>query len=1156
MSQRHNFRRSVPQYTRQFKKWGFKKNSNDGTWKYVAHRREKRKREGKDPGQVWRNGKLIPESKIRKEISRHVPLLSQYWDSGETDPQTPEGLVVGTPGPEIDGAPSDDATNFMAMGWCQGLNFDFINLGASTLFQPPEGDRLQHQIELPDLDLAGFYSQANEDLPISSFDFGNATSRPGLPVSVTPANGSSYPQNISDSIIGDVVKETRLSLLHQSHTCDGQAHRDLLSLLEPITIGDVNSDLTRRAKAIFQAPDPENLVHYLNLCIYLSSNNLMSQTSTDSLVLLIAKSGSYWRLRTLLKSTTTTIEIFMSNLLTSAAAMGDIEICRMLIEAGADLDAPSGQTIRTTALHRALNCDKQTCVRMLLEAGADPNLAVHGKTPLHTACSNRNSLDMVHLLLQFGAHVNPLQDCARLTPLQMAVQMCDLELVRLLLERKANPNAFTTSKEGTALQIACNYSADASMVELLLGANADIDTRPGYQSDSRMHNHSSDSEDEYTSEDDMELSCTELSTSFKPSILIAAENQNWEVVQLLLEEGAAVNASLGKCPTEVLNLEVEDCTTTTLEEGVPAVFTPLQAAVRSENITMTRMLLTAGAQIDARPKGGYGHTALQICAMLGNERLIEILLRKGADINAPAGVYRGRTALQASAQHFDTKVLAIMLREGADVNAPPARQKGRTALQIAVAAGNTEGVRMLLRAGAEVNTEPKLTEGVTALQEAIRIKDLTIRDEILHLLLRAGAYTEVPKSQDSHAPLHVAVESGDQELTEKLLKKGAGAGLGYCAQTKLTPLQKASSEGREDLVQLLLHYGADVNYPAFKFGGRTALQAAAEHGHVSVVKVLLMYGAVIKSERAYYNGISAIEAAVELFLDKEPDIISSDPISKSKIIGLALNCWRCDVPMLELLLKGGADVNGCSSSPPGKSFLQTAVEIRGFQILQCLVSAGAEVNHRWKRDSAGSVTALQAAVSSRDIDKVHLLLERGADVNAPANSKGGKTALQMAVSQNYRTMVELLVHHGADINCLPSPQQGRTALQEAASSGSLQLTQYLLDHGADVNIPAAHFGGVTALQGAAIHGNIRIVMILLQAGAYINGAPAIEQGRNAISGAAENGRLDTLHLLLNYHPDTEEFEISKKQAAKLALANGHLAIGRFLLAYRKHSPNR
>ncbi|CEL00651.1 hypothetical protein ASPCAL00249 [Aspergillus calidoustus] len=83
MSQRHGFCRSIPQYTRQFQKWGFQKNSKGETWKFVFKRREKRKREGKDPGQVWRNGKHIPEEKVRKEISRHVPLLSQYWDSGE-----------------------------------------------------------------------------------------------------------------------------------------------------------------------------------------------------------------------------------------------------------------------------------------------------------------------------------------------------------------------------------------------------------------------------------------------------------------------------------------------------------------------------------------------------------------------------------------------------------------------------------------------------------------------------------------------------------------------------------------------------------------------------------------------------------------------------------------------------------------------------------------------------------------------------------------------------------------------------------------------------------------------------------------------------------------------------------------------------------------
>ncbi|KAJ5560392.1 hypothetical protein N7513_002791 [Penicillium frequentans] len=69
MSQAHNFSKSESQFIRQFKRWGFKKYLTDPEWNSVARRAGKRKREGKEPGSVRVNGKLISESNIRKQKS-------------------------------------------------------------------------------------------------------------------------------------------------------------------------------------------------------------------------------------------------------------------------------------------------------------------------------------------------------------------------------------------------------------------------------------------------------------------------------------------------------------------------------------------------------------------------------------------------------------------------------------------------------------------------------------------------------------------------------------------------------------------------------------------------------------------------------------------------------------------------------------------------------------------------------------------------------------------------------------------------------------------------------------------------------------------------------------------------------------------------------
>ncbi|KAE8370156.1 ankyrin repeat-containing domain protein [Aspergillus caelatus] len=1163
MTGRYNFCKSQDQYSRQFRNWNLKKNAKEEEWRFIAHSRHKRKREGKDPGEVSIRGTLIPEPKVRKETARYVSLSSQYLELGDSDPKTPEGIIVSTPRASIEDVLPEIPMDLLEIDWSHDLieAATSSSPAASGLRSNADGMPLASPIEIPPLSPSGFHVLADGQPTATLPNENIADLDHNLQSMLSTAQTSMYwgepIQCDSNSLIDEIIGQARLALSCRYHPkTDDKALSECLSFLEPITIGDVRTDLTRKAESIFQSRSSDILSHYLSLCVYLSSNNMLSTLSTDKLISLIVKSRSQLRLKTLLHSKTTTMEIFMSNLLASAAAMGEIEICEILINAGADIDAPSGLGSRRTSLHRAL-CGRQLdCVRMLLDAGADPNLAVDGMTPLHLATELYGSYDSVKVLLDSGAHAHPPQDSARLTPLQLAVKGLQTEVIRLLLEAKANPNSFTTAKRGTALQIACGRSEEAGVVELLIEAGADIDSRSGYRYDDEISedecSESSDDESDISSRDSLYDLFVSNCFRFKSPILIAAENENWEAVQLLLEEGAAVNPSMRGCPIRAMRDEL-------LEQDwdYPAVFTPLQAAIRAQNITMTRMLLSAGAHVDARPRNKYGHTALQTAVLMGNERLAQILLRKGANVNAAAGVCFGRTALQAASAHSDTALLSILLEAGADVNALPAREGGRTALQVAVRAGNIEGVRLLLDAGAAVNTDASRMEGTNALQEVTKIQDQLIREEMLHLLLRAGAYIQPPKGQEKYASLHTAVSEGNLDVTKNLLRKGASPNMGYCAHTNCTPLQKASELGNESLFQVLVDYGANISARPYWDGGRTALQSAAEQNHLTIVKMLLQLGASVKEERAV-GGISVMEAAVKncnlelirLLLDMDPSIISSDPNTKEVIIGVALHHWKCDMSLLELLLNGGADVNNVDtvSSLP---FLQLAARQSNLGFVQCLLTRGAIVNRRWQPTFAGAVTALQEAVQLRHIDMVHLLLEWGADINAPANEKGGKTALQTAVSQNNFEMVDLLVKNGANVNGLPSPRRGRTALQEAASSGYVQMTQYLLNLNADINARAAHFGGITALQGAASSGNIRIVMMLLCAGVDINGAPAIEHGRNAIESAAENGRLDTLHLLLNYHPNTEEFDIKRKRAAKLALANGHLAIGRFLLAYRK-----
>ena len=193
-----------------------------------------------------------------------------------------------------------------------------------------------------------------------------------------------------------------------------------------------------------------------------------------------------------------------------AARQGDLAALQEIITR-----SPGGinQTDKTgmTALHFAAYAAQHEAVRLLLQKGADPNLADYqGATPLHFA-AEVGDLESIRLLLNGGAAVDacdkggasPLAVAAeynrlpamtllmdsgaslglcsggppRLSPLHLAAKNGQVGSARMLIDRGADVNLIAPDRQNTPLQAAMGvYNRKTDVVEYLLehGANPNM----------------------------------------------------------------------------------------------------------------------------------------------------------------------------------------------------------------------------------------------------------------------------------------------------------------------------------------------------------------------------------------------------------------------------------------------------------------------------------------------------------------------------------------------------------------------------------------------------------------------------------------------------------------------------------------------------------
>lgn len=261
----------------------------------------------------------------------------------------------------------------------------------------------------------------------------------------------------------------------------------------------------------------------------------------------------------------------------------------------------------------------------------------------------------------------------------------------------------------------------------------------------------------------------------------------------------------------------------------PGGTTPLMYAVLYGDLDTMKVLLAAGADVNARNDSG----ATALMWAVDNLEKTRLLLKAGADANARSD--DGRTPLlSATSLVGSSEVVNLLLDHKANPSATAHSYRGPTTpLRQAADLGDVAVVKMLLERGADVKGPAALFAVIAALnanspacvEQVIQtVKPQMMKDAFLFL---------VP-------PRGTPAGFSNLELIKKAIACGADVNAkdpeGYTALI----LASSSEYFSADTIRLLLEQGADVHAKTVK--GETALDFAKRGGQSQVVELLKKAG--------------------------------------------------------------------------------------------------------------------------------------------------------------------------------------------------------------------------------------------------------------------------------------------------------------------------
>lgn len=287
--------------------------------------------------------------------------------------------------------------------------------------------------------------------------------------------------------------------------------------------------------------------------------------------------------------------------------------------------------------------------------------------------------------------------------------------------------------------------------------------------------------------------------------------------------------------------------------------TPLHRAARNGSLEITELLISNGADVNA--KGEDGKTPLFNAVILrppydsAQKSILNLLAEHGADLTVRDD--DGRTPLHHAADYNSTCGADFLISRGVDINA---RDKHcLTPLHMASRNGYIKMANLLLSKGAEINATDNI--GWTPLSYAIRYGDASSKVKISEFLISSGA-----RKTDTclEAEIIVAAQNCETEKCRKLLDRNPRL-VNAKDYEKRTPLHEALKERHWITASLLISRGADVN--AGDENGKTPLYEAIYSRRIKMVELLIQSGADVNARS--YGGKTPLQQATDYIGDQD-----------------------------------------------------------------------------------------------------------------------------------------------------------------------------------------------------------------------------------------------------------------------------------------------